>query len=204
MNFSQLPPTTQAQIRARLRGSPPRLPYPAGVSRGAPGSAGGGRRRGGRRAQRGGEDLEARIVAACGPGGAIELEPLPKSGARFTGGGQAHALPIACDFVGCVRGSGRAINFDAKRVGAAVAGLRIADPKILKPHQAKYLARMDRAGAIAGVLVECERLGDYRWLDGRHLLGECSVRWEDPRWLVLGPSSAPVSFEVLLRQKGVR
>jgi hypothetical protein len=85
--------------------------------------------------------------------------------------GKAKAEPIDCDRHGCVVGTGRGVFLDAKSVCADLASLRIRDPKIVKKHRAKFLHRMAGAGVVAGVLVRCERLGRYLWLDGLHLLG---------------------------------
>lgn len=190
LRWSQLQRATQEAARARLRGVAPDCTRV--VQSGA-------RRRGGRKANAAGDSLEAQIDAAAARGDCpIALSPLPKCGARFVGRGKAKAEPIDCDRHGCVCGSGRAVFMDAKAVGTEVASMRIRDPKIVKPHQAKFLRRMAAAGAVAGLLVRCERMGDYRWLDGLHLDGGGAVGWEDPRWVVLGPTSRPLSLARLV------
>src|SRR4051812_39530084 len=63
---------------------------------------------GGKKAARAGDWFERVILAGVrdDAGEFMELSPLPKCGARFTGPGKAHHLPIVCDFIGSVVGAG--------------------------------------------------------------------------------------------------
>jgi hypothetical protein len=157
---------------------------------------------GGRRANRTGDSFEKVIFRSVedSAGKVIELEDLPKCGARFTGKNTAHHLPICCDFIGAVIGPGDGIFFDAKSVGPEAYGIALNDEKIVKDHQAAFLHRMAGAGAIAGILVECRKLGDYRWLDGRHLgRDRAYTAWHDDRWIILGSMLRRVEFRTLVK-----
>jgi hypothetical protein len=143
---------------------------------------------GSRRAVRAGDALEVAVWAmALQQSDLVSIEQLPKCGAQFTGKGKAHAQPICCDFAGCVRGGGRAIFFDAKRLDTESA-LRLGHERLIKAHQRFFLYNQAQAGAIAGLMVA--HGGIVRWLDGKHLLSLVRkirpVRWDDKRWIVLG------------------
>lgn len=94
------------------------------------------------------------------------------------------------DFAGCVTG-GQAIFFDAKASGKKNASFRANNPLLVKPHQIAALCRLHEAGAIAGFLVRCERMKDYRWLNPHHAKALKPIRWESPDWFVLGPIAGP-------------
>jgi hypothetical protein len=157
--------------------------------------------RGGKAASRAGDYFERAILAGVRDeaGEFMQLAALPKCGARFTGPGKAHPLPIACDFIGSVVGAGIGVFFDAKSSDDEY-GFNLANDKLLKDHQAKYLHRQARAGAIAGILVECRHLGDYRWLHGTHLgPGRAYTAWKDERWLILGETTQQVRMRELVK-----
>jgi hypothetical protein len=156
---------------------------------------------GGKRASRAGDHFERAILAGVRDeaGEFMELAALPKCGAKFTGPRTAHHLPIACDFVGSVVGAGVGVFFDAKSSGEEY-GIDLANEKILKGHQATFLHRQASAGAIAGILVECRHLGDYRWLHGTHLgPGRAYTAWHDERWLILGEVARSVKMRELVK-----
>jgi hypothetical protein len=150
----------------------------------------------GRKAQRSGAKFEEKIAASVRDYPVVSICELPKCGARFTGKGRSHSLPIACDFIGSVCGPGVGLFFDAKSTEKEY-GINLAAEKILKAHQASFLHAQALAGAIAGILVECKAKGDCRWLDGRHLgKDRAYTAWHDPRWLSMGGS---VNFGLLVR-----
>ena len=164
---------------------------------------------GGRKARIAGSQLEGAILASSYlPGCPVCLEQLPACGARFVGKGRAHPLPIPCDFIGVVRRFGHpldgglighALFLDAKSCGPKLGAIRLNDPKILKPHQRRFLVAMRDAGGIAGLLVECRKLHSFLWLDAGHLEIVGNLSWSDGRWLVLGPTNAPIAFARLLQ-----
>ena len=92
------------------------------------------------------------------------------------------------DAVGVIYESAQAVAFDCKRIDAA--SFPVHHPNMVKPHQIKELMRLERAGAVAGFLVYCLRLGDYRWLGGtaawRASLRMKPLQWDDPSWVVFG------------------
>lgn len=104
--------------------------------------------------------------------------------------------PSEFDFVGAYVADGRFIAFDAKCVSDG-ASLRVNDEKIVKPHQVAALQMFADAGGIAGVLCECGRLRDVRWLPAWELRRETPVRWDDAAWIVLGPSTTLIDFNRL-------
>lgn len=159
------------------------------------------RSRGGAAANRAGDAFESVIMASVRDreGQVVKLKDLPKCGARFHGPGTAHPLPICCDFVGTVVGPGTGIFFDAKSTEDAY-GFPLNDEKSLKGHQAEHLFEQREAGAIAGILVEARHLGQYLWLDGKHLgRGRAYIAWHDPRWVKLGATGGLVQFRELVR-----
>lgn len=145
--------------------------------------AAGGRARGGKLAGRAGKAFEELILLStiC-PGSEEVLERLPACGAKFVGKGKAHPEPICCDYVGCYKAGGRGLFFDAKSIEYKVGGIRLHDPKILKRHQAEFLDRMARAGAVAGLLVQLRmgmdpRRWDIFWLPAGNLANGKLMRW---------------------------
>lgn len=142
-----------------------------------------GRSRGGRRAGQAGKAFEELILlsASC-PGSEAALQRMPACGAKFVGKGKAHPEPICCDYAGCYKTSGRGLFFDAKSIEHKVGGIRLHDPKIVKRHQAEFLDRMARAGAVAGLLVQL-RMGvdprgwDIFWWPAGKLASGKLVRW---------------------------
>lgn len=149
---------------------------------------------GGARAQRSGSNFELAIMGSAAVSPHVILYALPKCGARFTGPRESHALPMPCDFIGAVKGTGRAIVFDAKSCND-VYGIDLANPKIVKPHQARFLLNMDECNAVAGLLVECKRRMEYRWLPGSYLVAARTfMAWHSPAWLILGPVTRHVDF----------
>ena len=187
VRMSDLPAEVQGRVLARVRG------------RGEAGVTTAARRAGGRRAQRAGEGFEDVVMAAALRAiELLELERLPKCGARFVGKGRIHHQPIPCDFIGATR-SGRGIFFDVKHIGPGVGGLRLLDERIVKAHQRTFLHRMSAAGAIAGLMIEHE--GDVLWLDGGYLANWATplrlVKWGSNLWMMLGKNG--VNFRFLLR-----
>lgn len=93
------------------------------------------------------------------------------------------------DFCGSVCGSAVGIFIDAKSLDDKPS-FPICDPKIVKPHQINVLARLESTGAIAGFLVRCGRMNDYRWLFASAAVNALVVRkpldWDAPAWDVLG------------------
>jgi len=156
---------------------------------------------GGARANRSGDRFESVVMLSLNVRGVrlLELEALPKSGARFHGRRQAHALPMPCDFIGTVIGRGTAIYFDAKSCGADEYGIALNNAAILKTHQAQFLRTQRAAGAVAGLLVESKRLEEYLWLDATHLGPmRAYTAWHDARWLHLGSTSSVIEFSRLI------
>jgi hypothetical protein len=150
------------------------------------------RRIGGLRAKRAGDALERVIEFAAKD--CMILSHLPPCGARFIGRGKIISELIPCDFAGAVIGRGTGVFFDAK--SCAGPSMRLADPAIVKPHQADFLRDMDRCGCIAGLLVLAEKRNEYLWLNGRHLdARRGTLRFSDdcgeimPPWIGLGFTS---------------
>lgn len=160
---------------------------------------------GGRAAKQSGDTLERAIVFGAGFSDRIHLEKLPGCGGRFVGKGRFVQQFICCDFVGCVSQSGRALFMDAKS-SSSKYGFDLSNQKLLKFHQAEFLMRQSRAGAIAGLLVECRVRGVYLWLGAGafpHLLAASGkTRWEDTAWVPLGDTTRHVNFEALLAAYG--
>lgn len=135
------------------------------------------------------------VVDRCGR--VMEFVEIP-SGAKWIGKGRHVPVASPFDRAGAVYGSGRGVFWDYKAVNPKVASLRVGDPKIFKPHEVDNLVRLGRTGAISGVLVSCGRYNDVRWMDARHLVMRVPIRFDDPRWLILGPAGGPVPFRKLV------
>ncbi len=106
------------------------------------------------------------------------------------------------DFCGSIWGVGRMIAFDAKRCGDSPS-LRVNSEDIVKRHQIESLERLSAAGAITGILVECCRCQDFRWLPGTRLRSLKPIQWDDERWFVIGPNTGKVQFRTLVEAYGV-
>jgi hypothetical protein len=153
------------------------------------------RARGGAAANHAGRAFEEAIelLARSGP---IRLKTLPKCGGRFIAPGKMVNEEIPCDFIGCVIGTGRAVFFDAKVCGEDVGGLRVADDKIVKPHQLRFLRNMAEAGAVAGLLVRAADAGAYLWLPASVARAR-TFAWADPAWVRIGEIGRGILWERL-------
>ena len=91
-----------------------------------------------------------------------------------------------CDLAG-VSMSGRAIFIDCKSLEDA-ASFSVNQPSIVKPHQIKELAALEDGGAIAGFLVRCGRIQDYRFLWASNAIGKKKpLQWDNACWDIIGP-----------------
>lgn len=151
-----------------------------------------GRMRGGRRSRAAGQAFENEVMrAAIEQREVVRLAALPGCGARFVNARRAIPLPMPCDVVGCLLPAGRSIVFDAKNISNKT-GISLADPKIVKPHQAEFLYDMAMAGAVAGLLVKCP--AGILWLSGVHLgPGRRRMRWDAEEWVRM----AMIDFKVI-------
>lgn len=113
--------------------------------------------------------------------------------ARDPSGGRVAALRGAVDFIGEVRGSGRAVHFDAKQTTDA-DGFRHAHH--LSIHQRDHLAKHGDAGAICGVLIEAIKPGRFFWLGWEPLVRLWSIeRFEWSLMIDLGDTLHNINFE---------
>lgn len=171
---------------------------------GAPSAA---RRAGGSAAQRGGDKLEAFIVAsAAAPrlARSVKLVRIP-SGCVWRRGPRGPVpvpVPTPFDYAGAIGARGRALAFDAKRVGADAAGLNLRNAHLVKPHQIAALSAMAAGHAVAGLLVDCVRLEHILWLPADCFYPVRIVKWDDPGWVWLGTNRRAVAWDVLARHYG--
>jgi hypothetical protein len=155
------------------------------------------RQLGGYRARAAGGSLESLVIASQRDVRLVKIGNYAKriSGRAF-GGCKLIEERSHFDFVGCYA-DGRFIAFDAKCAGPQLASLRVNAPSIVKPFQVEALQMFADAGGIAGILCECGRLRDVRWLPAGELRRAAPVRWDDAAWIVLGPSSQVIDFRRL-------
>lgn len=150
-----------------------------------------GRQQGGADAKRTGKAFEGNIFDsqhdAKGP--VCKLMRIGNFAKRI-GDGKMIEEKSPFDFAGCTMG-GKGIFIDAKSCGSQLASLAVNNAQVVKPHQIAALCRLHEAGAIAGFLVRCERMSDYRWLNPHHAKALKPIRWDDPCWFVLGPIAGP-------------
>ncbi len=182
--------------------------FPGAAKRpGAPGN----RARGGAEAKRAGKEFEHLILASCrdAEGQVMNLEqihnfarptvrsekrfmPYPKPG-RWEMVKVFTNVQVASpwDFSGSVCGSGRGVFLDAKNLGDGYASFPVNNDAVVKLHQISALLKQEEAGAIAGFLVRCIRMNDYRfcWASQAYTWREKGVplQWRDEAWDVLGP-----------------
>lgn len=96
------------------------------------------------------------------------------------------------DYAGAFVG-GRAIFFDAKSCGQAEPSFRPYATKSGR-NQIARLNRLAPTGAVCGFLVRSDRVGEYRWIDAVHCLDRKPIRWDDDRWIKLGPTTHLINF----------
>jgi penicillin-binding protein-related factor A (putative recombinase) len=111
-----------------------------------------------------GKTLEAMILASQRNDVILHQVKLE---AKHIGGGKIVGVKSACDFFGCVVGSGRMIVVDAKET--ANEHRFATNEKTLKSHQRKQLVDSGRAGAIAGLIVLVRPTGIICWCDWKML-----------------------------------
>lgn len=155
------------------------------------------RRIGGKAAQRSGANFQKVVVMSANISGLLSLTELPPSGGRYVTASKFIRQEMPTDFIGCVRGSGRFIAFDAKSVGDDYASFPLNNVKMLKPHQAAFLRAAHEAGGLAGLLVESKRVERYLWLHGFNLHLD-RIDWADAGWVDLGPTTGLIQFGNLL------
>ncbi len=159
-----------------------------------------GRSAGAKKAKQAGKDLEHLILSSCTDehGTICQLVQIKnfakripdKSKVSLTGKMQMMLVEEKSpfDFAGAVWGSAVGIFIDAKSQNETQASFPANDPKNVKPHQIKALLALESAGSIAGFLVRCGRMRDYRWLWASQAFNRRkAIQWDDPAWDVLGP-----------------
>lgn len=128
----------------------------------------------------------------------VTIEPLPAMGACHVGGGKIVTEKICCDYVGTFVGSGVALFADAKSCGQRKVSF---DPSMVSEEQERFLSRMGRANAVAGLLVECHERKRYLWLDVSELDGQPMRFARDGKllrcWTDLGSTAGLVDFRAL-------
>ena len=155
----------------------------------------------GRLAQRSGSNFQKVIcMSAAVAGCPIVLTELPSCGARFVGKGRIIREPMPCDFVGAVRGTGQAIHFDAKRLGPDYATIPLNNAKMFEVHQIMHLVRLADAGAIAGLLIQSDRIGRYCWFSAAYFrpIANARLAWDDACLNDLGPTTGLIDFTRLV------
>ena len=129
---------------------------------------------GARKAQRAGKSLEEEIEFAAGcQRDVVTLEHLPRMGAIMLAGRKPIITRICVDFIGCLNEypnpddlgmiSALPLYFDAKNCGKATKGFDANQWHKERAHQAKFLRRMGKAGAAAGLLIKSEERGLFLW-----------------------------------------
>jgi hypothetical protein len=139
-----------------------------------------------------GKSLERAVVASqqLGIVTLVKTEP----GIAFGRGGSVRATLGLPDFLGVIRGTGRAIVFDAKECDAP-KGFPLAK---LKPHQADLIMRWGDAGACAGVLIEATAARQFFWwtwasLQARWTMRAVTVSWAE--MAAIGDSTHLIKFD---------
>ena len=145
----------------------------------------------------------------------VTLEELPSLGAKYIGGGKPILTKICVDFIGClnhyeIAGSGPdstwhpaiPLFFDAKNCGKKATGFDANQWHAERPHQSKFLRRMSKAGAMAGLMVRSEERGRYLWANIEDVDTLDTIRFAyDGRlcrqWVDLGPIDKPIDFRRL-------
>jgi hypothetical protein len=154
------------------------------------------------KAQRAGKSLEEIIEFSAGcQRDVVTLEHLPRMGAIMLAGRKPIISRIAIDFVGALAG-GRGLFFDAKSCGKAVTGFDANQWHQERPHQAKFLRRMSKAGALAGIIVRSEERGLFLWGSIEDLDVLETVKFARDgvlcrQWTSLGETSGLVDFRKL-------
>ncbi len=122
-------------------------------------------RRSGRAAQKAGKSFQEVIAfSAALQKSVVTLEELPSLGLKFVAGGRQIKTRICIDFIGTLNDySG--FFFDAKSCGAGVTGFDANFWHKKQDHQAKFLRRMSKGGAVAGLLVRSIEQGLYLFGD---------------------------------------
>ncbi len=167
------------------------------------------RKRGGAEAKRAGKEFEALILASQndGQGPVMKLEQIHNF-ARPTCRNENRFNPklkrmesakvftyvqvsSPWDFSGSVWGSGRGVFLDAKNLGDGYASFPVNNDAIVKEHQILAMLKQEDAGAIAGFLVRCIRMNDFRfcWASQAYTWREkgLPLQWREPGvWDVLG------------------
>jgi len=143
-----------------------------------------------------GRGLETAVLASAG-----SLIRVTKIGhmVKYLAGGKTVAQPSPPDFIGCVRGTGQMIAFDAKECGKS-NGWPLNPWLKSRPHQYRFILDYASTGAIAGLLVECTERCRFLWISAISLLvnvgdGIASISWDSPNWIDLGPTTHAIQFQ---------
>lgn len=164
-------------------------------------------------AQHAGNTLEEWInFSACLPGArkTVTLEHLPRLGAKFVGKGKFVKARICIDFIGMLHGNPAAgLFFDAKSCGPTVSGFDANRWHADTPHQAGFLRRMRRAGAVAGILVRAEKIARFLWADVSDVdvLGTVPFARDGvlaKEWLDVGAMGEAINFGAIAREYKIR
>lgn len=173
-------------------------------------------RNSGMKAQKAGKSLEEMIEFAAGiHKDVVTLEHLPRMGALMLAGRKPIITRICVDFIGCINeqegepGSDGhppipaiPLFFDAKNCGKATTGFDANAWHKERDHQCRFLRRMRRAGAVAGILVRSEERGLYLWANMEDVDVLETVRFARDgvlcrQWVSLGYTTGVPDFRVL-------
>ena len=156
----------------------------------------------GAKAQRAGKSLEEMVEFSAGcQRDVVTLEHLPRMGAIMLAGRKPIIQRICVDEIGVLAG-GRGLFFDCKSCGKATKGFDANQWHKERPHQAKFLRAMAKAGAVAGLLVRSEERGLFLFgeIGGLDVLETVRFARDGQickEWVSLGPTSGLIDFKVL-------
>lgn len=121
----------------------------------------------------------------------VYLERIP-SGAKWIGPSKFINVPSPCDYIGVM--GGKCLAFDAKQCKLKT-NFPVGNRDHFPLHQRRMLVNFGEAGAVAGLMVEHVDAGRLLWMPWQLiLLDEASMKWEDPRWLAIGPSNELIDW----------
>lgn len=171
----------------------------------------------GMKAYQAGKSLEEMIEFSAGcQRDVVTLEHLPRMGAIMLAGRKPIITRICVDFIGCLNEyedpaadhglvpimPARPLFFDAKSCGKNTKGFDANQWHKEREHQCKFLRRMGKAGAVAGLLIRSEERGLFLWGDILHVDVLDTVTFARNgvlcrQWLSLGHTTGLVDFRAL-------
>ena len=138
----------------------------------------------GRRSGSNWQSLESLVLASQGR--VLEIQKIDPAH-KWVGEGKALPKKQFVDFVGCTKPRGRMIVFDAKQWGDGTCRL-----DLVKGFQREVLRKYQRAGAIAGLLIESTKLGRIFWFEEYPWFGP--IEWDSKFLVDIGSNKMAINF----------